>query len=49
MQSNFHGNSMSKLLTNEADQNLQQVLVLMNELSQWLIRSGVGYTSLLLH
>ncbi len=44
MQSNFHGNSMSKLLTNEADQNLQQVLVLMNELSQWLIRSGVGYT-----
>lgn len=35
---------MTKLPTNDADFNLQQVLVLMNHLSQWLIRSGVGYT-----
>jgi hypothetical protein len=35
---------MSKLPTDGAEFNLQQVLVLMNYLSQWLVRSGVGYT-----
>ena len=35
---------MTKLPTNDAEFNLKQVLVLMNYLSQWLIRSGVGYT-----
>ena len=36
---------MKKLPTDDAEFNLQQALVLMNELSQWLIRSGVGYTA----
>lgn len=35
---------MTKLPTNDAEFNLQQVLGLMNDLSMWLIRSGVGYT-----
>ena len=35
---------MTKLPTNDAEFNLKQVLALMDYLSQWLIRSGVGYT-----
>lgn len=35
---------MSKLPLSDAEFNLQQVLQLMNGLSQWLIRSGVGYS-----
>src|SRR5690606_15309545 len=35
---------MNNLPTNDADFNLQQVLQMMNHLSKWLIRSGVGYT-----
>jgi len=34
---------MSNLPTNNAEFNLQQVLLLMNDLTEWLIRSGVGY------
>ena len=34
---------MSNLPTNDAEFNLQQVLLLMNDLTEWLIRSGVGY------
>lgn len=35
---------MTKPPRNDAESNLQQVLVIMNDLSQWLIRSGIGYT-----
>lgn len=35
--------NMSNLPTNDAEFNLQQVLLLMNHLTQWLVRSGVGY------
>ncbi len=35
---------MNKLPLNDAQFNLQQVLLLMNYLTEWLIRSGVGYT-----
>ncbi|TCB50072.1 hypothetical protein E0H80_09565 [Acinetobacter sp. ANC 4779] len=35
---------MSNLPANDAEFNLQQVLLLMNYLTKWLIRSGVGYT-----
>lgn len=38
------GKSMTTLPTNDAEFNLKQVLGLMDYLSQWLIRSGVGYT-----
>lgn len=35
---------MSQLPSNDAEFNLQQILLMMNQISQWLIRSGVGYT-----
>lgn len=35
---------MSSSPTNDTEFNLQQVLLLMNHLTKWLIRSGVGYT-----
>jgi len=35
---------MSNLPTNDAEFNLQQILLLMNHLTKWLIRSGLGYT-----
>lgn len=35
---------MTKLPLDDAQFNLQQVLLLMGYLSEWLIRSGVGYT-----
>lgn len=35
---------MNNLPKNDAEFNLQQVLLVMNYLSQWLIRSGVGYS-----
>lgn len=35
---------MSNSPTNDAEFNLQKILLLMNHLTKWLIRSGVGYT-----